>query len=953
MAEIYNQEQETTLVNKSLVPLPQPHLTGMKLQGDISLGDFLFNTIDEYGVIWVITDIKGWWQHPEPDMPDIPRGFGDGSYDIKGRYQARMLTLEGAFLVPDPSLVESARDRLIQATNLVYNGAYLRTGTTNKRASFVRLSGAPEIETVNAKGRTDFSIGLKAADPIKYLWNDAEPDGYEIVEIPALNPAIPFSGSLAITNTGNVAVPLQFELAGPITAPATIYNRTTNKLLTIVSPLRGRLTSSVENIQMIFDEYTLSDVLQITTRTPHGLIELDEVEISGMPSQFSYLNGSWVIDYVLTNTTFEIYISNPPFSKITGVTGKKLLNGTATLTTNDSHGLIVGNEVVVADVDLVFNGTYVVTAATDKTFSYAKARGVLKDVTGAILTSNTATLTTFTEHELLVGDIVTVSGVGIGYDGEDLRVTAVDTFGFEFSYTSTRTNRRNVVQRRMFKDLVTLTMAENHGFIPNENAAISGMEEVFNGTYKILTTSINQFTYEISRATSRVITTRSSSSNIATLTLAEAHNILPGELVEVYNVGNGYSGENIRVTAVPSQNTISYSAPSAPNNEAGTSLTGIEAKVVPTRRYIISRSLTGGIASITMAAAHGFLVGDRFNVSGLGSPFDGTDLVITSTPSSNTFTYSVAGANISPAPALRVQTRGRVGNTATIVTTTNHNIPNNSFVYISNMDSQATVLNGLYQVTVTNPTTFTYTVPANDSPRTITTRQRSVNLVTVTTSGNHGYTQGQTVRISGVNVADLNGTFTIQSITGLNTFTYQTSSSGDIASGSAGGSASVVTELSAAASNSAVIHYSYAEITRTIAEISPQPILPIGQVTVSGNLPFTSVDGTVIVESDILGTGIDQFVPSAGLAIKKFEIGFTPGLPTTTTVDFGPDLLEIDTQTRDVALNGDYTGARSKIDVLTDFFYLEPGENVIEFNDTKNPVSTALLKTYYKSGWLG
>ena len=141
MAEVYNRSQENAIVNKSLTNLPFPHLTGMKLQGDIALGDFLFNTIDEYGVIWVITDIEGWWQHPEPIMPDIPRGFGDGSYDIKGRYNARIVNLTGTFLTPTPDLVEAARDRLIAATNLVYRGAWLKTGieSDNKRSSFVNI----------------------------------------------------------------------------------------------------------------------------------------------------------------------------------------------------------------------------------------------------------------------------------------------------------------------------------------------------------------------------------------------------------------------------------------------------------------------------------------------------------------------------------------------------------------------------------------------------------------------------------------------------------------------------------------------------------------------------------------------------------------------------------------------------------------------------------------------
>ena len=67
----------------------------------------------------------------------------------------------------------------------------------------------------------------------------------------------------------------------------------------------------------------------------------------------------------------------------------------------------------------------------------------------------------------------------------------------------------------------------------------------------------------------------------------------------------------------------------------------------------------------------------------------------------------------------------------------------------------------------------------------------------------------------------------------------------------------------------------------------------------------------------------------------------------------GPDVLEINTLTRDVFLNGSYENARAKLDVLTDFFFLEPSNNVIEFTDDKNSVSTGLLKVFYRSGWLG
>jgi len=103
---------------------------------------------------------------PSAEMPDIPRGFGDGSYDVQGRYNARDLVLKGVYLVQTPSQVEAARDKLIAACDLVYKGTWLKTGNDPIRASWVRLSGEVRINTLNSRGRTEFEIGLRAADPI-------------------------------------------------------------------------------------------------------------------------------------------------------------------------------------------------------------------------------------------------------------------------------------------------------------------------------------------------------------------------------------------------------------------------------------------------------------------------------------------------------------------------------------------------------------------------------------------------------------------------------------------------------------------------------------------------------------------------------------------------------------------------------------------------------------------
>jgi hypothetical protein len=190
------QSAENKLVNKGLSKLPAPNVTGMTLGADIKIGSLTLNTIDSNGVVWVCTDIEGWWTTPDPELPDLPRGWGDGSYDSRGRYTARNMTLSGAFLTQDPSQVAAARQTLIEAIDLVYESVELIVSEDPAKCSFVRLSGRPQIMTVNARGRTEFSIGLKAPDPIKYEY-------LEQLEATPTNaaPATPASGSVTYTTS--------------------------------------------------------------------------------------------------------------------------------------------------------------------------------------------------------------------------------------------------------------------------------------------------------------------------------------------------------------------------------------------------------------------------------------------------------------------------------------------------------------------------------------------------------------------------------------------------------------------------------------------------------------------------------------------------------------------------------------------------------------------------------
>jgi hypothetical protein len=779
------QARENFYVDRGLARLPLDEIRKLKLEANIVLGDFVFNTIDDDGVVWVITDIGGWWRPPDADMPDVPRGYGDGSYDMQGRYVARELSLTGVFLVSDPAQVEAARDRLVAATDLVYRGAWLKTGTDPIRASWVRLSGGTQITTTTARGRTEFSIGLRAPDPIKYLWNSAHPEGYSVVEIPVRNVLYPSYGSETIENVGNYTVPCVLEVVGPLRGPATVLNDTTGKLVILTSGLNGALAKSVSNKQRSFNTTNLVDVVTLTTTTNHGFFVGDSVVVGGVGSGF---DGDQVVSSTPTDTTFTYETSA---STIHDVIYKGLTSNVATIETILDHDFSPGDPVVVVGVDSVFNGSYVVLSTpTTSSLTYARTRVTSRAISGCVLVSNIATLTTVDPHEFIVGDSVTVSGVGTNYDGTHTIVSISSPT--QFGYVATRTNERAVDGYYMNDDAVTIRTTATHGFIQGENTNISGVTASLDGGYRISSiVSPTQFRYERSRVTEVVVTTKAiSPSNVATLTTRTAHNFVVGERIIVRGVGSDLDG-TYTITAVPTSTTLSYSK-TAPFLVS----TPVPAGTVRARsRVIKNRQLVANEVTMVTNNPHGIIVGEQVTITGVGAPFDGT-YVVTRNPSLTSFVYSRVNADVALANA---------------------------------------------------PTTS------------------RVEMLGRTPNGNLG----------------------------------------------------------------------------TFVSLSPN-----GTAVVSGSVPFASSTGTAVVVPDIART------LSPGRAVRPDDVAFTASGLSSATIIRNADVLEIDTQNKEVTFNGSNEGARARVDVLTDFIELAPGENRIAFEDVGNPESEATLRIYYRSGWL-
>lgn len=356
-----NQTVETNITNeglRSLLPgdiVTKPYVTGLKLQADISINGLVLNTIDENKVVWVCTDIEGWWNLPDPEIPDIPRGLDDGSYDVRGRWKARDLTLRGSILPPTPAAGAVARQTLIEALDLVYTGGWLLVYEDTLKSAYVRLYGRPTIENVNARGRINFTLPLRSVDPLKYSWNPNDANGITTTSLTPV--AIGNTASTTITNDGNTNVAVVFSITGPMTAPAYIKNTTTDQTIKIIKSLRDTTYTSTTTHRS-----RTSGVSTLTTTSNHGFLVGDVVTVANVAID------TFNDDFTVTAVTDTTVSYADPGANITSAT----LTSNVVTVTSPSHGFSTGNTIYISNLGYPYDGTYVISNALTNTFQYAR-----------------------------------------------------------------------------------------------------------------------------------------------------------------------------------------------------------------------------------------------------------------------------------------------------------------------------------------------------------------------------------------------------------------------------------------------------------------------------------------------------------------------------------------------------------------------------------------------------
>jgi hypothetical protein len=510
------QDYENKAVNKGLTKLPQPHLTGMKLNADVRINGLTLNTIDENDIVWVCTDIQNWWNLPGIETPDIARGLDDGSYDVRGRRSSRNITLTGSILVPDPELAPVARQKLLEAVNLVYTGGWLYVDESPTKAAYVRLVGQPTIDSVNARGRINFSIPLRAGDPIKYSWDEAFNDGYSAVGLSNLFANPNFDNNTTTgwaTNTGitSIAASGDYAYDGTKSLKVTANGTSSNFGLfaSAVLPIDGGDTYTVSayirdgntavSYRVLLYWYEVNGGSTIgSSQGSFAVVDSSEwTRVSATAKAPENANYVWCIVSALStpsNGTIA-YFDAAEIRKTSELTTYMPNNASNLNIVNDGNAEVAAvyklTGPITAPAYIVSNNAAglsqrltILTNLRDNTYSAS--------ITASEFTAGIATVTTTAAHDFLVGDVITVDASNNFYDATSVTVTAVTDTSVSYADPTA-----NIVSITHNSNLGTVTTDAAHGYSSGTTFYISGSSNpVFDGAYNVVTNvSANVFTF--------------------------------------------------------------------------------------------------------------------------------------------------------------------------------------------------------------------------------------------------------------------------------------------------------------------------------------------------------------------------------------------------------------------------------------------------------------------------
>jgi hypothetical protein len=347
------------------------------------------------------------------------------------------------------------------------------------------------------------------------------------------------------------------------------------------------------------------------------------------------------VDAVLTGAVAVFDMNSSPYGQIA------VHNSSTTSSTDviaySANGVDASGWIDMGITGEDFNqATFGITGPNDGYIFMQAPEKFTETVTNKALTSNVATLT-IGANDFRVGMPVVVSGVDATFNGT-YTITARTSTTFSYAktasnVTSTAASGTAVAGKTGAGNLVLATGANG-----TENKIIFAAGGYDSGNEQMSITPDENVHIEIN--------TPSTSSSTGALTVVGGVGVqgdmnVAGDVSIVGNLsfgGGSTSAENLAVT-----NPLVFVGD---QNNADTQDLGLvgeySAAVSVATATVNNKALANNVATLTTAAAHNFLVGDRITVAGVDATFNGT-YALTAIPTATTFSYAKTASNVTSA----------------------------------------------------------------------------------------------------------------------------------------------------------------------------------------------------------------------------------------------------------------------------------------------------------------
>jgi hypothetical protein len=230
-----------------------PGVPGATLHdGQLSLGAITLGTTDDYGVEWILEELKGWDDLPPSTGNTEQRAADHGGWSSDAYYAPRVVEITGWLIADGWAGASLALDRLwgavpLQAADWMYVAEGART-----LCAMVRQEQDPLVD--RTAGWAKFSLSLSADDPRRYSSDEttlstglpSTTGGLSLpLSLPLTINATTTSGVLSVTNAGNMPTRPTFTIAGPVSA-ASITHRSSGKTLRIPDGVPSGRTLTID-----------------------------------------------------------------------------------------------------------------------------------------------------------------------------------------------------------------------------------------------------------------------------------------------------------------------------------------------------------------------------------------------------------------------------------------------------------------------------------------------------------------------------------------------------------------------------------------------------------------------------------------------------------------------------------------------------------------------------------